>query len=212
MSENESFRRLPDEKRKRIFSAAVTEFSEMGYNSASMNSVVKEAGISKGSLFQYFDTKLDLFDTIVNYATQLAKQKLRDARESTSDHSIEDRLIHIIRAGFAFIDDHPRLARIYFGLLYKGNVPSGSSRLPRLHEQSISFLHSLLETAAQKGEINGDLELRRVAFLLNGIMQQLLHAYYTENADSGLGLFQGNKADVESWLETTRKLITKGLH
>ncbi len=47
------FKRLLPEKQEKIFQAAVNEFASKGYRNASMNSLVKAAGISKGSLFQY---------------------------------------------------------------------------------------------------------------------------------------------------------------
>ncbi len=47
----ELFRSLRPEKQEKVFQAAVHEFAINGYRNASMNSVVKAAGISKGSLF-----------------------------------------------------------------------------------------------------------------------------------------------------------------
>ena len=49
--------RLPDGKRQRILDAAIREFAEHGYDKASTNSIVKEAGIAKGLLFHYFGSK-----------------------------------------------------------------------------------------------------------------------------------------------------------
>lgn len=64
---NDVFESLPAEKKKRILIAALKEFSEKGYEQASTNSIVKEAGISKGILFHYFKTKRDLYLYVVLY-------------------------------------------------------------------------------------------------------------------------------------------------
>ena len=60
-------------KRRRIFEAGLQVFSEAGYNDASTNSIVKEATISKGSLFKYFQNKEDLYfyvlDTVIEELT-----------------------------------------------------------------------------------------------------------------------------------------------
>ena len=53
----ELFGKLAPEKQEKVFEAAVGEFASKGYRNASMNSLVKAAGISKGSIFQYFRTK-----------------------------------------------------------------------------------------------------------------------------------------------------------
>lgn len=50
-----------EEKRHKILEAAIEEFAENGYEKASTNAIVKRAGVSKGLLFHYFNTKKNLF-------------------------------------------------------------------------------------------------------------------------------------------------------
>lgn len=64
------FDNLDDEKQQRIIDAAGEEFAEKGYEGASINRIIKQAGISKGSLYYYFEDKADLFATVVTYASE----------------------------------------------------------------------------------------------------------------------------------------------
>jgi AcrR family transcriptional regulator len=57
----ETFAKLPDEKKDRIFGAAVKEFSVRRFSEASLNQIMKAAGIPWGSFYQYFEDKRDLF-------------------------------------------------------------------------------------------------------------------------------------------------------
>ena len=52
-----TFNNLDKQKQDRIFNAAVREFSEWGYAGASINTMVENLGIAKGSIFQYFGNK-----------------------------------------------------------------------------------------------------------------------------------------------------------
>ena len=176
-----------------------------------MNALVREAGISKGSLFQYFRTKLDLFDSLLSLATDHVKRYLRKTRDSTEGQPLTNRLSSLIMAGFDFIDTHPQLAKIYFRQLQVGDTPFGAKRLRLLYQQSIDFLTRLLETAHDKGEIRSDTDIRRCAFLLHGLMQHLLNAYYTEHVDSGLGLYQGPKRELKEWVHTMVQLVSHGI-
>jgi len=67
------FLNLDSDKQNRIINAAIKEFAEKGYSNASTNEIVKEAGISKGLLFHYFQNKkqlfLFLFDSCVELIT-----------------------------------------------------------------------------------------------------------------------------------------------
>jgi AcrR family transcriptional regulator len=60
----ETWWNLSAAKRDRITCAAKVEFAARGFSAGSLNVIAREAGIAKGSLFQYFDDKLDLFATI----------------------------------------------------------------------------------------------------------------------------------------------------
>ncbi|WP_462410149.1 TetR/AcrR family transcriptional regulator [Neobacillus sp. Marseille-QA0830] len=62
---------LEEEKQTRIINAAIKEFAQNGYDKASTNEMVKEAGISKGLLFHYFQNKKKLFLFLFDYCIQI---------------------------------------------------------------------------------------------------------------------------------------------
>ena len=57
----ETFRRLPAEKRGRFLEAAWGEFTRVKFADASINQIVRSAGIPRGSFYQYFTDKEELF-------------------------------------------------------------------------------------------------------------------------------------------------------
>ena len=59
------------EKQKLIINAAIKEFVKRGFEKASTNEIVKEARISKGSLFNYFHSKKDLYIYLIEYGVQV---------------------------------------------------------------------------------------------------------------------------------------------
>jgi len=61
----ETFFNLPELKRKAVFDAAVGEFSVYMFSEASINRIVKAAQIARGSFYQYFDGKEDLFAYVI---------------------------------------------------------------------------------------------------------------------------------------------------
>ena len=58
----QTFYNLPETKRERIYQAIKTEFDRVPLDKISINSIIKEANISRGSFYQYFDDKGDLYD------------------------------------------------------------------------------------------------------------------------------------------------------
>ena len=57
----ETFLRLPEEKRARVLNAAWDEFTAVSFAKASVNRIIRAAGIPRGSFYQYFEDKSDLF-------------------------------------------------------------------------------------------------------------------------------------------------------
>ena len=81
-----TFLNLPAEKRAKLLSAAIREFSQRPFNEASINQIIKDAGISRGSFYMYFRDKEELFcyllrqhlDTVVQILQQLLVQTRGD--------------------------------------------------------------------------------------------------------------------------------------
>ncbi len=57
----ETFRRLPEEKKKRFLDAAWEEFTRTSFEKASINKIIVKARVPRGSFYQYFADKEDLF-------------------------------------------------------------------------------------------------------------------------------------------------------
>lgn len=82
---NEKFFDLNREKQDRMINAALRIFAENGYRHASTDTIVKEAGISKGLLFHYFTSKMGLFSFLFDYSIRymlFEYDRLISARET----------------------------------------------------------------------------------------------------------------------------------
>jgi TetR/AcrR family transcriptional regulator len=67
---------IDPEKEERIINAATQVFAKNGYRNASTNAIVKEAKISKGILFHYFNSKKDLYVSLYEHLSDLFTEKI----------------------------------------------------------------------------------------------------------------------------------------
>ena len=78
----ETFLRLPEEKRRRFLDAAWAEFTAVRFTDVSINQIVRRAGIPRGSFYQYFTDKDDLFaylmEEVRNHIKEEYRKVLRD--------------------------------------------------------------------------------------------------------------------------------------
>lgn len=64
------FDNLKTDKQEAILRAAGEEFASKGFGAASINRIIQESGMSKGSVYYYFEDKADLFATVVERGLQ----------------------------------------------------------------------------------------------------------------------------------------------
>jgi len=64
------FDKLSPAKRERILEVAAQEFARYGYEDASINRMLEQAQMSKGAAYYYFEDKVDLFCTVVQYCSE----------------------------------------------------------------------------------------------------------------------------------------------
>ncbi len=67
------FHKLAPEKRERLLDVAAQEFARYGFEDASLNRILEGAQISKGAAYYYFEDKVDLFFTVVQYCNERLK-------------------------------------------------------------------------------------------------------------------------------------------
>ncbi|MEZ4386988.1 MAG: TetR/AcrR family transcriptional regulator [Candidatus Krumholzibacteriia bacterium] len=201
----DAWRTLPAEKREAVTHAAVDEFAVHGYDRASMNTLVKAAGISKGSLFHYFRTKGDLFEGIVDAAFGHVKAQVKGVRDDTAGLPLDVRLERLLEAGFRFVSDHPRLATIYFRVLRSGDAPFGRRRLEEMGQLSRRFLAELIADAQTRGEADPALDPERTAWLLDAMLERLLAAWHAGDLSP-----EQREADRRAWVASFRRLVAHG--
>lgn len=111
----ERFLRLPDEKKTAILRAAVDEFSRVPFDKVSINQIIKNAEISRGSFYTYFEDKMD----VLRYIFQDTKRQYQDfCRETLVDSGgdfwkMVEELFHQV----LYRDYSGRLARLFQNVL-----------------------------------------------------------------------------------------------
>ena len=167
-----TFYNLPFEKRDKLINCALDEFAENDYPSASVSKIVQRAGIAKGSLYQYFKDKSDLYFFLLENGTQAKKELMSSSLHDCADKPFFETLQTLFEALGQFEIRHPKLARIGY------RAATGKSPLPEdLMEQSKQatrqFFADLLKQGMSRGEIRADLNVEMAAYLLATFLADL---------------------------------------
>lgn len=86
---NGKFFDLKKEKQDRMINAALKVFALKGYKHASTDDIVREAAISKGLLFHYFDSKLGLYSFIYDYSVRYMSLEMKSTVQKSETDMFE---------------------------------------------------------------------------------------------------------------------------
>ncbi len=94
----DTFRRLPPEKKERLYRTAIRLFGEYGYDGAAIDRLCTEAGVSKGSFFQYFPSKMHLLEFAILVFDGFLAEWTAEVRASEPSALARDRLAYLYQA------------------------------------------------------------------------------------------------------------------
>jgi AcrR family transcriptional regulator len=208
---NPTFAKLPPEKQERVLDGAIEEFSRWGYEKASINRMVGRIGIAKGSIFQYFGSKKNLYFHIFEYAVALVRRSLKGVKAETEGENFFIRLAKSLRAGIFFIQRYPRIYQIYLKMLFQEDFPFRADLLRTIRLFSMDYLRPMVEEGINRGDLREDLDPQVAAFLLDAVMDRFLQAYCIAYMDPGLDLFQANEKVILSRIEDCVDIVRLGM-
>lgn len=172
---SERFKKLSKEKQSVVLEAAVKELARHGYEHANTNRIAKAAGISVGSLFQYFESKKNLFLHIIAIGSKKIESYVQEivASSLTTEEKLRGLLLLILKSS----REEEEYVRIYQELSAIGNKEMISPLALHLESYTAKAYEELLSTGVQKGEVRPDINIRLSAFHLDNVFLSLQYAY-----------------------------------
>jgi AcrR family transcriptional regulator len=153
-------RRRKAERPQEILEAAFAEFSRNGYASTTLDAIAERAGVTKGTIYVYFENKEHLFISMVHEFTKAAYDTVQDMYATHEGSTAE-----LLRAQFSFIYQHivedKRRREVVRMLIAE------ATRFPELadryHQEILRPCLDMLRQAIQRGMDRG--EFRRSSII-----------------------------------------------
>ena len=191
----QTFFNLPDEKRKQILDVVIDEFAENDYANVSISRIVANAGIAKGSFYQYFEGKEDLYGYLFELMTE-AKTEMFSLDNPDPQHvGIFAYLRWMYETSVQFELVHPRLSQVGYRLLNGG--AHEEKILARANQDALDFYKQLVVLGKQQGDIAPDIDEDLAAFTFHLIMTNLGRYMLARVNEERGSDWQGQQAFIE---------------
>lgn len=159
---------LTQARREGIVAAAAEVFQEIGYERASMDEVARRAGGSKATLYKYFSSKEELFETVVrNYSARFITEAANGLTLPENQHlSLEQKLTRFGEEMLRAVTCDNQALQIYRVVLGEaGHSDIGQLFLESGIRQSMEALAQEMNAAMERGELaQADPMLRAMQF------------------------------------------------
>jgi AcrR family transcriptional regulator len=161
----ETFFHLPVDKKNRIITAALMEFAKYSFPSVVLDKIVLDAGIPKGSLYQYFRDKKDLYSYLVEYAAADKLAYLAPFLKPEED-SLSEVLEVLFYRSMEYNLSHPRTSGILYRNARERSDPVLSDISTGMLQRANDMMRQVLSRARKRGRLRQDLDIETAARLI----------------------------------------------
>ncbi len=210
----QTFFNIPEEKRDQLINIAIDEFADNDYANASISKIVTRAGIAKGSFYQYFADRDDLFSYLVELIAQ-EKAAVFSLDHPDPEHvGIFNYMRWIFMNSAEFEVSHPRLSRIGYRML-KGGA-SESRVFAQAMESALTYYKGIVVLGKAQGDIAPDIDDDLAANVFRLVMSEM-GRYIVQQIVAKHGTdWQGKQAifdfpEAQQMYEQTLRMLEFGL-
>jgi AcrR family transcriptional regulator len=196
----DGFEKIAEEKQKRIMDAAIAEFAAKGFIAANINIIAKNAGISIGSMYNYFDSKESLFLTICDHGYGVLENVISSV--DLEHGNIFDKIELLLRMAQKYSRQYPELNQIYLDLTSEGLSHLSQKLSKQMESITAEFSRSLMAEAKKDGVIASDIDEYVTSFCIDNLMIMLQFSYTSDYYKERMKIFAGDDA-----LENDEKII-----
>lgn len=205
---NKTFENLSEEKKLRIINSAIEEFANKGYKRSTVDNIVSKAGISKGSIFQYFKNKERLYLYICDYQIKIITDEVFKQKENNGNDFFK-LYKQAARVKFEILKKNPYIFK-FFKTLYSDDSQVAQKWLENILKNKDQLVLNFIgdyDKSKFRDDIDIDMAIKTIELTFDGLSMKWMDKLSYENYESDLkSLFE----EVENYINFYKKLYYKG--
>jgi TetR/AcrR family transcriptional regulator, fatty acid metabolism regulator protein len=165
-------------KEEVIFTAALKVIKQRGFHKARMSDIAKEADISYGLVYHYFESKEDLFDAIINHWWDGLFGLMSRIRKSSDP--VREKLEQIILHFLDTYQREPELVNIFITEISRSTSNLTPGRLDNF-KSFISLTEEIIKEGQDKGMLRHDFKARYLTYIFLGSLETFVSTMVLAN-------------------------------
>lgn len=191
---------LDEGKRHRVLIAAMREFGRRGFSAGSINVIARDAGIAKGSVFQYFTDKRDLYAHVSDHVSRTVRDEFTTTmlRRADDHHDLFALLRAVLTDWVAYFRDHPLERDVLFAILFEIDADTRRTVRQVVNQHQREVVEALVWGADASGQLREGVSRDHLVALLLLLVPHLATAPFSVELDPVLDLSGRVGVDLEA--------------
>ncbi|MEA1877486.1 MAG: TetR/AcrR family transcriptional regulator [Bacteroidota bacterium] len=181
----QTFINLPKEKKENILNEAMLEFGHYGFDLSSIQRIIEQSGISRGSFYQYFEDKADIFGEVLIEISARKMKYLEPVLQSKEEYGLFELIEKLLMQAVEFGMDDPLAFQIGKDLFTSKtlNIKEFLESLKkeiykRNHISPESLYLKAIENSIKRGEISTNYSIEMILFYAQGMIDKMSELYW----------------------------------
>lgn len=190
METRRRWERLPEKRPQQLIDAALREFGDRGFDDTRLEDVAERAGVSKGTVYQYFEGKQALFDEVIRQTLDRALGSL--TLPPTGESATDDLRQFMVRAWEVMASTNfERAHRLVLGEIHKSPTSA------ELYASRLEDVRLLIREVVERGVETGEFRPVDVRIATRMVLALLVkHALWVRQPDFWPELSRRSRSQV----------------
>ncbi len=162
-----TFRRLDPDRQATVISAILGEAGETGPLDINVKRIARRAGVSTGSLYQYFQNRENLVSFTIQLSVRQTVGLFESYRPMLTGVPLAEILPAYITEGIKWTEDRAGMTRFFGTAAYRGDDLSAKQVVRPIASVLLDLMRDMVTGAAAAGELRSGLDVEAVTRLLH---------------------------------------------
>ncbi|WP_079426952.1 TetR/AcrR family transcriptional regulator [Clostridium oryzae] len=209
----ETFFNLSNEKQEKVMRSAIKEFLNNGFEKSNIGTIAKNAEAAKGSMYQYFENKKELFLFSIEWAAKLLMDKYGKSLDVGTDKNVNlfDHFYYSSKQMWSQLNDERDLV-IFIQDVFLGkykNIPTES--MDYMLKASDEYVLKLIRSGKENGHIRKDMDDKLLALFMTGVSLKFKEYMLNRAREGGEDMLDESFEKVDSEVKAMLELMKNGM-
>lgn len=200
----DTFSNLNEEKQEKLVRAAISEFLKHGFEKGNIGDIAKSAGVAKGSMYQYFENKRELYMYSVRWAIELFISKYNN-HTIPKDINIFDYFYQSSEQMLLQLREEKELAVFIQDVILGKHNSINDETITVMLKAADEYVLKLIQEGKNNGSIRKDIDDNILSMFLTGASMKIKENILSKARNSGADIidngFEGYESDIKAMLE-----------